>query len=47
VISNEIYAPGPDRRATVGSPLRPQTLHELVRYGYEPIGSQHSFGAWQ
>ncbi len=36
VISNEIYAPGPDRRATVNSPLRPQTLQELVRCGYEP-----------
>jgi pilus assembly protein CpaF len=46
VISNEIYLPGPDRQATVGSPLRPETLHELVRSGYEPIGIHHSVGNW-
>jgi pilus assembly protein CpaF len=36
VISNEVYRPGPDRRAVVSSPLRPETQHELVRCGYRP-----------
>jgi len=45
VISNEIHAPGPDRRATVNSPLRPQTLYELVKFGYEPINS-HEPVSW-
>ena len=44
VISNEIYAPGDDRRAMVGSPLRPQTLHELVRFGFEPATGMQSVG---
>ncbi len=48
VISNEVYNPGPDRRAVAGSPLRPQTLNELVRFGYEPMGSRHqAIGAWR
>jgi pilus assembly protein CpaF len=37
VISNEIFRPGPDRRAEMGAPLRPDTLRDLVRHGYEPI----------
>ncbi len=36
VISNEIFRPGPDRRAMAESPLRPQTLGELCQFGYEP-----------
>ncbi len=36
VISNEIFRPGPDRRAVPGSPLRPDTAAELARYGYGP-----------
>ncbi len=46
VISNEIFRPGSDRRAVAGSPLRPQTLDELVRFGYEPMGSNHRVGTW-
>jgi Flp pilus assembly CpaF family ATPase len=42
VVSNEVYVPGPDRRAVPGSPLRPQTLHELVRSGYEPSADPRS-----
>ena len=38
VISNEIFRPGSDRRAELGAPLRPETLRELVRHGYEPSG---------
>lgn len=34
VISNEVYRPGPDRRAVPASPLRPGTQHELSIYGY-------------
>ena len=40
VISNEVFRPGEDRRARVGAPLRPETLRELVRHGYEPITDQ-------
>ncbi|MGH9096239.1 MAG: CpaF family protein [Acidimicrobiales bacterium] len=47
VISNEVYRPGSDRRAIAGSPLRPHTLHELVRFGYEPTGSHQAIGAWR
>jgi hypothetical protein len=46
VISNEIYHPGPDRRAQVGSPLRPQTLDELIRVGYQPTSEYRAVGAW-
>jgi pilus assembly protein CpaF len=38
VISNEIFRPGPDRRPEPASPLRPETLRELYRFGYEPTG---------
>ncbi len=38
VISNEVYRPGPDRRARPSSPLRQETLEELRRFGYEPTG---------
>ncbi len=31
VVSNEIFRPGPDRRAIPESPLRPETLRELPR----------------
>jgi hypothetical protein len=37
VISNEVFRPGQDRRAELGAPLRPETLRDLVRHGYEPI----------
>jgi pilus assembly protein CpaF len=34
VISNEIYAPGPGRRAVVAAPLRPTTASELTTFGH-------------
>jgi hypothetical protein len=34
VVSNEIYTPGPDRRATPAAPLRPDTLADLQAVGY-------------
>jgi hypothetical protein len=40
VISNEVFRPGPDRRAEIGAPLRPETLRDLVRHGYEPISDR-------
>jgi Flp pilus assembly CpaF family ATPase len=36
VISNEVFRPGPDRRAVEGAPLRTETLDELVEHGYDP-----------
>jgi hypothetical protein len=39
VISNEIFRPGADRCAVAASPLRPETLRELARFGYEPSGA--------
>ena len=35
VISNEIYRPGPDRRAIPASPLRSETAEELRRFGLD------------
>lgn len=34
--SNEIYRPGPDRRAIPGSPMRTDTLDDLVAAGFDP-----------
>ncbi|HZB32924.1 MAG TPA: hypothetical protein VE465_22390 [Streptosporangiaceae bacterium] len=37
VISNEIYRPGPDRRAVRSAvPLRGDTLDDLIAVGYDP-----------
>lgn len=36
VPSNEIYRPGPDRRAVLASPMRADTLDELVAAGLDP-----------
>jgi len=40
VISNEVYRPGPDRRAVPSAPLRPDTAEELRRFGFgrSPVG---------
>jgi Flp pilus assembly CpaF family ATPase len=38
VISNEVYAPGPDRRAVPSVPVRAATLEELEAVGYRPGG---------
>ncbi len=35
VVSNEVYRPGPDRRAEPSSPLRQETVEELRPFGYE------------
>jgi hypothetical protein len=39
VISNEVYRPGPDRRALPSAPLRPETVDELTAFGFDPWGS--------
>jgi Flp pilus assembly CpaF family ATPase len=46
VISNEVYRPGPDRRAVPGAPLRAQTCEELVAAGYEPGLLARADGWW-
>ncbi len=46
VVSNEVYRPGPDRRAAASSPLRPETLQELMRFGYEPARAAMSGARW-
>ena len=35
VVSNEVFRPGPDRRALPASPLRVETVEELRRFGLE------------
>jgi pilus assembly protein CpaF len=36
VISNEVFAPGADRRAAPAAPLRHDSLEDLVRAGFDP-----------
>jgi hypothetical protein len=36
IVSNEIYAPGPDRRAVPATALRSSTLERLVAVGLDP-----------
>jgi pilus assembly protein CpaF len=36
IISNEVWRPGPDRRAIPGVPLRTETVENLVDAGYNP-----------
>jgi Flp pilus assembly CpaF family ATPase len=38
VISNEVYTPGPDRRAVPSVPVRAATLEELAAVGYQTTG---------
>lgn len=45
IVSNEIYRPGPDRRAVRSTPLRAETLADLIEHGYEPSRVDASFPA--
>jgi pilus assembly protein CpaF len=36
IVSNEIWRPGPDRRAVPGAPPRVDTIEELVAAGFDP-----------
>jgi pilus assembly protein CpaF len=38
VISNEVFVPGPDRRAIPAVPVRAETMDELAAAGYQPRG---------
>ncbi|MFB6534833.1 CpaF family protein [Streptomyces noursei] len=40
IISNEVYRPGPDGRAVPATPLRTETLNDLVVAGLEPQAAE-------
>jgi pilus assembly protein CpaF len=46
VVSNEVFAPGHDRRAVTGAPLRSATLEELIENGYEPAAQTSEVATW-
>ncbi|MFI7676420.1 CpaF family protein [Actinophytocola sp. NPDC049390] len=47
VVSNEVYRPGPDRRARpVPGALRTDTLDDLVDVGFDPAVLEHPDGWW-
>lgn len=41
IVSNEVYRPGPDRRALPAAPVRTDTLDELVAAGLDPDRFSH------
>jgi Flp pilus assembly CpaF family ATPase len=47
IVSNEVFRPGPDRRAVTGAPLRTATVGELTANGYElPLPAGESLAAF-
>jgi hypothetical protein len=46
VMSNEVFAPGPDRRAVPAAPIRSRTLDDLVAVGFDPSVLQRPEGWW-
>jgi Flp pilus assembly CpaF family ATPase len=46
VMSNEVFAPGPDRRAVPAAPIRSSTLDDLVAVGFDPSVLQRPEGWW-
>ncbi|MGH9209975.1 MAG: CpaF family protein [Acidimicrobiales bacterium] len=46
VVSNEIFVPGPDKRAIPGSPLRDRTLIELAEVGFDDRVLMRPDGWW-
>jgi pilus assembly protein CpaF len=46
VVSNEIYHPGPDRRAIPGAPVRAETVDELAATGFDPAVLRFPDGWW-
>lgn len=46
VVSNEVFRPGPQRRAVPGAPLRSQTLDDLVTAGLEPGLLRKEVASW-
>ena len=47
VVSNEVFHPGPDRRAIPAAPLRAETAAELAAAGYDPTLAERPGGWWQ
>lgn len=43
IVSNEVYLPGPDGRAVAASPLRTETLDDLVAAGLDAQGAAHQW----
>jgi Flp pilus assembly CpaF family ATPase len=46
LISNEVFRPGPDRRAVPGAPFRTETLDELIAVGFDPALLERPEGWW-
>lgn len=46
LISNEVFRPGPDRRAVPGAPFRTETLDDLVAVGFDPLLMERASGWW-
>lgn len=47
IVSNEVFRPGPDRRAVPGAQLRSDTLDELEAAGFDPALLDHPSGWWE
>jgi Flp pilus assembly CpaF family ATPase len=47
IVSNEVFRPGPDRRAIPGVPPRADTAQELVVAGFDPILVERPGGWWR
>jgi hypothetical protein len=46
VVTNEVFAPGPDGRAAPAVPLRAATLAKLCAHGFDP-DLLHGPGGWR
>ncbi|MFC4463960.1 CpaF family protein [Streptomyces xiangluensis] len=46
IVSNEVFRPGPDLRATPGVPLRTETLEDLVGAGFDPDEVERAQWRW-
>jgi pilus assembly protein CpaF len=46
VLTNEVFVPGPDRRAIPGAPLRGRTLDDLLQVGFDPSVLHRPEGWW-
>jgi len=46
IVSNEIFRPGPDRRAIPGAPPRTETAEQLVAAGFDPALVERPGGWW-
>ncbi|HEX2810339.1 MAG TPA: ATPase, T2SS/T4P/T4SS family, partial [Kineosporiaceae bacterium] len=48
VVSNQVYAPGPDRRAVPAAPWRTDTADDLIAAGLDPawLTHRHHSGGW-